>query len=623
MGFLNTKLAPARSLETADSLVHQDIADRNIEDSDQDFHNWSTVPEAWLNDAVQRLNPQERQKMLRHKLIPYCWMPTCTIYGAVHEGAVSDGRQTQLNIFGRVQPNMYRKLIRRHLAPQLQRQAVFRLGIEKPEASAQKRLSGGQTFWFIFLAVCAAAAAVVATWQQVLIWLSVAASFFFLMIVALRCLCLMPMPKGQGQVAPLQTDAQLPVYTVLIPMFRETAVVQQLIRAVLLLDYPRHKLDIKIILEESDLAMHKVIHDLKLPWYFDVIIVPSGPIQTKPRALNYAMLFSRGSLATIFDSEDIPQPNQLKLAAAHFAVAPEEVVCLQAALDFYNPGENWLTRQFTAEYAGLFRVILPTLAAYGLPLPLGGTSNHFRVAALQAVGGWDAFNVTEDADLGIRLARHGFQSQILHSTTYEEATKDFGNWLKQRRRWLKGFVQTWLVHNRHPIRLLRDVGLSGFCVVQAMTLGVFIAALLHPVLMAITIWHLMPSQVHAQMATPMAQVFAGLGLAVLLAGYISAIGTNEKGLRKIGVYGWTQILLTVPAYWMLISLAAWLALWDFIVSPFHWHKTEHGRSRFMRAPGRIPANLFLTRHQNDRRAKNDNEDHGQEEQDHGNRQLRR
>ncbi len=158
--------------------------------------------------------------------------------------------------------------------------------------------------------------------------------------------------------------------------------------------------------------MRRALRKHDLPPHFEVIVVPQGSPQTKPRALNYALQFCRGSLLTIYDAEDIPEPNQLREVARKFSGAGEKLACLQAQLSFYNPNENWLTRQFTAEYATLFGLILPALAAHNLPLPLGGTSNHFRTRNLRQIGGWDPYNVTEDADLGLRLARLGYRTGV-------------------------------------------------------------------------------------------------------------------------------------------------------------------------------------------------------------------
>ena len=342
--------------------------------------------------------------------------------------------------------------------------------------------------------------------------------------------------------------------------------------------------------------MQRAIAAMSLAPHFEVIIVPSGKPQTKPRALNYATQFARGTLVTIFDCEDIPEPNQLRLAAGRFAVDDGQLGCVQAALHYYNPAQNWLTRQFAAEYAGLFRVILPALASYGLPLPLGGTSNHFRLAVLKQVGGWDAFNVTEDADLGIRLARFGYLTDVLSSRTHEEANSRVGNWLRQRRRWLKGFLQTWLVHMRQPVLLKRELGWSGFLSVQAFTLGTFASALLHPFLVIHAIWTLLPDQVAASRESLLLQLATACCLSMLLLGYGAAFAINIMGQRRIGLPFSFWQLVTMPAYWLLATCAAWMALWDFIVAPFHWHKTQHGLWLQAQARGRSRKKRFFTWH---------------------------
>ncbi len=553
----------------------------------QELHleDWPIVPETWAIDAVQRLTPAERELFLRHKILAYCRMPDEIIYSVVDGAGVVEAQRRNLQTIGRLPAQVYRRLVRQFLSRKLLNIATYGLSITRPMASARHRLSMGQIYLFSIMFAFLASWAVLVSIYDIFYIAQVVAGLFFLVVVVLRCLCLMPLPKGHGIVAPIPEEADLPIYTLLVPLFRETSVLDQLIRALCLLDYPLRKLDIKIILEEEDRAMHEAVHALNLPWIFDVIVVPAGKPQTKPRALNYAMQFARGELVTIYDGEDVPQPNQLKLAAAQFAASSDDLGCLQAALAFYNPSENWLTRHFAAEYAALFHVVLPTLAAYRLPLPLGGTSNHFKRSALEAVGGWDAFNVTEDADLGFRLARHGYDIGILHSTTLEEANTELGNWMKQRRRWLKGFLLTWLVHNRQPLLLLRETGVTGFCTIQAMTLGIFASALLHPVLLAVALWNFLPAQMQDKAGSFVTPMVAGFSLAMLLAGYVSAIGASEKGLRRIGAVGWGQVLMTIPLYWLLISVAAWLALWDFIVAPFHWHKTKHGLSRMLRATG--------------------------------------
>ena len=323
--------------------------------------------------------------------------------------------------------------------------------------------------------------------------------------------------------------------------------------------------------------MRRAIGKYDLPPHFEVIEVPRGTPQTKPRALNYALQFCRGSLLTIYDAEDIPEPNQLRDVALEFSRSDGKLACLQAQLTFYNSHENWLTRQFTAEYATLFGLILPALAALKLPLPLGGTSNHFRIHILRKIGGWDPYNVTEDADLGLRLSRLGFRTGVVDSLTREEASTQFLNWLRQRARWIKGFMQTWLVHMRHPLRTTRELGVAGFWTLQSFTAGIFVSALFHPPLIALTLWYLVLGSPHGSF---LLTVLNCLSLELFVLGYGVTMLAGIKALRRQGVKGWWFTIATMPVYWLLISIAAWLALWQFIFSPFQWNKTEHGLSKF-------------------------------------------
>jgi cellulose synthase/poly-beta-1,6-N-acetylglucosamine synthase-like glycosyltransferase len=292
--------------------------------------------------------------------------------------------------------------------------------------------------------------------------------------------------------------------------------------------------------------------------------------------LNYALQFCRGSLLTIYDAEDVPEPNQLRKVALKFSGSDEKLACLQAQLTSYNPSENWLTRQFTVEYATLFGLILPALAARNLPLALGGTSNHFRTRILRKIGGWDPHNVTEDADLGLRLARLGFLTGVVESLTYEEASTQFPNWMRQRARCIKGFMQTWLVHMCNPVKTGRELGPTGFWTLQALSAGIVLSALFHPFLMALTLWFLITDPPHVSVPT---MVLASLNLEVFVLGYGVAMLAGMKALRRRGLRGWWFTIATMPFYWLLMSIAAWLALWQFIFAPFKWNKTEHGLSK--------------------------------------------
>jgi cellulose synthase/poly-beta-1,6-N-acetylglucosamine synthase-like glycosyltransferase len=528
---------------------------------------------------LRRLPPEELAEALRSKLVPVVSLPGLTLYAACGPAAHAEGQRLGLRIVGTADTHDLLAAARGVHGRALLAEATYRLARRMPEFSARRRLTEAQAALFIGLAVLAAAAAVLLPLDLAWLLASLTGGLFFLSVVALRFLCLMPALQKPAPPPPPLADEELPCYSVLVPLFRETSVLEQLVRGLAALRYPPERLDIKLILEEEDVLMQRALTAMPLPPQFELIVVPAGRPQTKPRALNYALAFCRGSLLTIYDAEDVPEPEQLRKAASRFAIAPPELACLQAELTFFNPDENWFSRQFTAEYAVLFGILLPVLADHRLPLPLGGTSNHFRTEVLRQVGAWDPFNVTEDADLGLRLARHGYQTGTLDSHTLEEANTRPANWLRQRARWLKGFLATWLVHMRDPARLLRELGPSGFWVAQTVTLGVFASALLHPVCLAATLWLAASEPRLTDTAGIAVLALAGVNLLVFVAGYAMGLVLTWAGLRRRGLSRWVGTLATMPLYWLLMSAAAWLALWQFVVAPFHWNKTEHGLSR--------------------------------------------
>lgn len=535
---------------------------------------------AALCDLLRRLPPDELEEGLRAKLFRAVNLPDLVLFVACGPAGLAEAQRKGLPLAGYVDVADLLAAARAVHGSYLLQEATFGLARRWPDFSARRRMSLAQGVCFLMLLAGLAAAGVLLPFKAFTILLSALSGAFFLSVVALRVLCLMPrVVRARPAIMPL-ADEDLPVYSVLVPVFRETSVLRQLLNALSRLDYPAGKLDIKLILEEEDLAMQRALAAHRLDARFEVIIVPVGKPQTKPRALNYALQFCRGELVTIYDAEDVPEPDQLRRAAERFAASSPDLACLQAQLTYYNPNENWLTRQFTAEYAALFGVLLPVLANHGLPLPLGGTSNHFRAGILRKVGAWDPFNVTEDADLGLRLARQGYETAVLGSLTYEEANTRIVNWLRQRARWLKGFLATWLVHMRNPIRLMRELGPAGFWAMQALTLGVFASALVHPLCMAFTLGLFIMYPALPSGAGIALILLAGLNLFILLAGYGLAIVLTRRGLHRRGIFGWAGTLATMPLYWLLMSAAAWLALWQFIRAPFHWNKTEHGLSTF-------------------------------------------
>lgn len=550
---------------------------------------------AALCDLLRRLPPDELDGALRTKLFRAVSLPGLVLFAACGPVALAEAQRKDLPVAGYAEVDDLLAAARTVHGGYLLQEATSGLARRWPEFSALRRMSGAQALCCVSLLLAAVAAGVLLPLSFFITLLSAASGLFFLGVVALRVLCLMPPVARERAACPPLRPEDLPVYSVLVPLFRETRVLAQILTALQKLRYPPDKLDIKLILEEEDLEMQYALEHFRLDACFEVIIVPAGRPQTKPRALNYALQFCRGELVTIYDAEDIPEPDQLHRAAERFAASSPQLACLQAQLTYYNPRENWLTRQFTAEYAALFGVLLPALANHGLPLLLGGTSNHFRADILRKLGAWDPFNVTEDADLGLRLARQGYETAVFGSLTYEEANTRLGNWLRQRARWLKGFFATWLVHMRDPLRLMRELGPAGFWTMQAMTLGVFASALLHPLCMALTLILYVMHPVPPVGAGLGIILLAGLNLFILLAGYGLAIALARRGLHRRGLFGWLGTLVTMPAYWLLMSAAAWLALWQFMRAPFHWNKTEHGLSRFQqpvrpvaRARGRAP-----------------------------------
>jgi cellulose synthase/poly-beta-1,6-N-acetylglucosamine synthase-like glycosyltransferase len=378
------------------------------------------------------------------------------------------------------------------------------------------------------------------------------------------------------------SERELPAYTVIVALYRETESANALVAALRKLDYPPEKLDIKLVIEPDDLETGIALSQLDLGPSFELIVAPPAGPRTKPKALNVALPFARGTFTAIYDAEDQPEPDQLRRALDVFVSRGDELACVQARLTIDNTRDNWLSRIFTAEYAAQFDLFLPGLAALGLPLPLGGTSNHFRTAVLREVGAWDPYNVTEDADLGIRLARFGYRTAVIASTTYEEAPARLRSWLRQRTRWFKGWMQTWAVHMRSPRALLAELGPAGFAAVQLVAGGNVLAALIHPIFLGTLVYALAAGGPIFGTGGTLATALAWLSATTLAAGYLSSIALGMLGLARRGQLSAAWALALVPIHWMLLWLAAWRALYQLVRDPHRWEKTEHGLARTSR-----------------------------------------
>ena len=365
----------------------------------------------------------------------------------------------------------------------------------------------------------------------------------------------------------------LPVISILMPLHKEDRVIPSLISNVSRLDYPPELLDVKLVIEADDDKTSGAIDKVDLPGHFDVVRVPKNSLQTKPRAMNYALNFCRGSLVGIFDAEDRPDPDQLRKVIEHLHHAPQDVACVQGRLDFYNPRHNWLSRCFTIEYAVWFSLLIRGTRRLGLPIPLGGTTVYFRRKHLEDVSGWDAHNVTEDADLGIRLFRFGYRAEYLPSTTWEEANSRPISWVRQRSRWLKGFMMTWAVHARRPRNLYADLGFISGSYVHILLLGGIVSYLSIPVFWAVLAgmfgFDLQSTLGGSDWLWKGAFLSMLAGQVVMLAA--AFLAASEPGKRHL--IPWVPTLIF---YWPLGALAGFKALIEMVFAPHYWDKTEHG-----------------------------------------------
>jgi cellulose synthase/poly-beta-1,6-N-acetylglucosamine synthase-like glycosyltransferase len=373
------------------------------------------------------------------------------------------------------------------------------------------------------------------------------------------------------------TDDELPVYTVLLPVYDEPSIVTNLINGVGRLDYPSEKLEILLLIEEDDIATQSALLGADLN-SVRIVLVPHSQPKTKPKACNYGMSLPdlRGEMVTIYDAEDIPDPLQLRRAVAAFRRLPNNIGCLQARLSYFNERQNLLTRWFSLEYDQWFGVVLPAVQQSNCVVPLGGTSNHMPTRVWHESGGWDEYNVTEDADLGARLARSGYQTLILDSITLEEANSDVLNWIRQRSRWYKGYLQTMVVHLRKPVQLRREIGIKATLRLINMSGGVPLTAAVNLLFWFTMVIWVLGRPAFIEMLFPPLTYYACLALFVLgapLSVFVGIVVTQALGKP----YLWWAALLA-PLYWILQSVAAVKAIYQLAFRPSFWEKTVHGLS---------------------------------------------
>jgi cellulose synthase/poly-beta-1,6-N-acetylglucosamine synthase-like glycosyltransferase len=470
--------------------------------------------------------------------------------------------------------------------------SIHRLRLLLPEQSADRTLSAGQLRLLLAVTLGLVVGILVDAHLAAIVLLGLC-TVLYALTLGFRFYLLRLALKGSSGVAVSDEEARaiaeldLPAYTVLVPLYREADVIERTVAALAALDYPRDRLDVKLLVEADDDETVAAALRLRSELSLQVVAVPASLPRTKPKACNYGLYYARGELVTIFDAEDEPEPLQLRRAVAAFRRLPASVACLQSRLSYHNAGQNLITKWFTVEYAAWFSMLLPAMAGHGGPAPLGGTSMHLKRDILERVGAWDAHNVTEDADLGVRLQRLGYGIAVLQSTTLEEANSDFVNWVRQRSRWYKGYLLTWLVHMRRPVRLWTELGPQGFIGLNLMIGAAPVLAILNPFFWLITgLWFWGRSSVLQSFLPPLIYY---PGLVCMVLGNFLAVYTGLIAVRKIDQPRLLLAALTVPLYWLMMSIAAVRALLQLVVAPSFWEKSVHGLDGYQRIGTADPA----------------------------------
>jgi len=460
--------------------------------------------------------------------------------------------------------------------------AVFELLNRDPKNSALTTFTTPQLI-FTFSLLGLLVSGLVLSFSNTAIILNVLLSSFFLVSIIFKLFLALVGSRFELDEAVTKqevrdiVDADLPIYTIHLPVYKEDKLIKKLIWNLQSIDYPREKLDIKLLIEEDDDKTLNAVRNLDFPAVFEVIVVPFHMPKTKPKACNYGLHFSRGKYLTIYDAEDVPDTDQLKKVVALFNKLPDNYIVIQSALNYFNRNENFLTRMFTLEYSYWFDYMLPGLDTFDIPIPLGGTSNHFKFEYLIELGGWDPFNVTEDADLGVRAYDKGYKVAIVNSTTYEEANNEMFNWVRQRSRWIKGYMQTHLVHMRNPVALWKKLGWKGFLGFNFFIGATPITFLIYPLLLVIFFFYVVFDLDTIRTFFPDWVLF--MSIVNLMVGNILMIYVNMMAVFKRRYYELILFAVANPVYWLLHSWAAYKGLYQLIVKPFYWEKTNHGLSK--------------------------------------------
>lgn len=519
-------------------------------------------------------------RCLAQRCLPWRRVGARTVILVDNPASFEELRDDLIACFGPVMMGMVAPEKLQHVLSRLHRRELRQRAEERVDAELSCRTWQGRLF-NLAIAICLLALTVGALWvDQTLLFLVTAWALLTLAAVTLLkfMAAIASLSRRRDPAAHIiqlsegTAGTKLPVVSLLVPLLNEDEIARGLVRNLSKLKYPRPLLDICLVVEADDWPTRETLQKTTLPDCFRVIEVPAGELRTKPRALNYALDFARGSIIGVYDAEDAPDPDQIEKVVQQFQRADPWVACIQGALDFYNRRTGWLTRCFTLDYAIWFRAVLPGLSRLRLPLPLGGTTLFFRRTALEKLGGWDAHNVTEDADLGLRLGRAGYRTELLDTVTHEQATSKLIPWIRQRSRWLKGYTMTYAVHMRTPLKLYRDLGLRGFLAVQIMFLGTISQYTLAPVLWS---WWLVAFGLPHPVADALPQLGAVIVIALFLFCEAVSLSVGILAARRAKCLSMAPWLLTMTFYHVLATLACYKALFELISRPFYWDKTHH------------------------------------------------
>lgn len=469
-------------------------------------------------------------------------------------------------------------------------ESTMKLATEQPHNSASRTFTRPQ---LVFTGAAALIFVGCLIWNALttLIVLNIAIQLFYFFMTLFKFAIIMYGSRSgaqyrftEEQIANID-ERDLPMYTILVPMYKESNVIPHLIANLEKLDYPKAKLDVRLLIEKDDIEAQTILGHMKLPSYYTVLVVPDSIPKTKPKACNFGIIRATGKYVVIYDAEDRPDPDQLKKVHLTFEACGDETVCVQAKLNYFNSEQNVLTRWFTQEYSMWFELLLPGIMKLDVPIPLGGTSNHFKTDVLKQLNAWDPYNVTEDADLGVRLYKEGYKTAIVDSRTWEEANSRFGNWIRQRSRWIKGYMQTWLVHMRNPYKLWKEIGTRGFMGFQVMVLATPIIPLINPIYwLMILLWYGWHADFIPQFFPGVIYYMSAIELYVAnfffvfsnIAGVYWVINDMENKKQRYVSHRLVKWALLTPLYWGMMSISAYKAAWQLVTKPFYWEKTVHG-----------------------------------------------